>query len=278
MRIAAILTCYNRKQKTIACLKSLFSINPEIDVFLTDDGCTDGTVDAVKLLFSSSVIVIKGTGELFWSRGMFTSWKEAVKGNYDYYLWLNDDIELYPFFLKELLECNKIVGGDAIVSGLIEKFDHTSIIYGGSKKDKSLIQQSDVPQELYFMNGNVVLIPNIVVETIGIIDPIFHHDLGDVDYGLTAIENGIKVVTTRIPIASGYANEYCRVRKWNVSLLERLKRLNHPLGSPLRQNFYFRKKHFGLIKACIFCSFLLLLNILPDSIVVKIWGDTYVDK
>lgn len=58
------------------------------------------------------------------------------------------------------------------------------------------------------MNGNVVLVPKSVVDKIGIINPIYHHDLGDVDYGLTAQENGIKVYATRIPIASGYSNNF----------------------------------------------------------------------
>ena len=42
-KIAAILTCHNRKEKTLACLHSLFSIISTIDVFLVDDGSTDGT-------------------------------------------------------------------------------------------------------------------------------------------------------------------------------------------------------------------------------------------
>ena len=46
IKIAAILSCHNRKIKTMACLESLFSIIPDIDVYLTDDGCTDGTPEA----------------------------------------------------------------------------------------------------------------------------------------------------------------------------------------------------------------------------------------
>ena len=278
MRIAAILTCHNRKNKTIACLNSLFSICPDIQVYLTDDGCTDGTPEAVRELYPLSVHIVNGNGNLYWSRGMYTAWKEAIKGNYDYYLWLNDDIELYPFFLKELFECNSIGGGNCIISGLIENFEHNRILYGGTGFDGKLNQTSEIPQLVSHMNGNVVLVPASVVAKIGIIDPVLHHDLGDVDYGLTAIENNIKVYTTRIPIASGYPNGICRVRKWNSSLLKRFQKLNHPLGSPLKTNFYFRKKHFGIIKAGLFCLHVIVINILPDSMVVKIWGDTYINK
>lgn len=277
MRIAALLTCFNRKEKTKRCLSSLFSILPNCDVYLVDDGSTDKTVDMVHRLFPK-VNVINGNGNLFWSRGMYTAWKEAVKGKYDYYLWLNDDIELYPYFFEELLECNRQKGGDCIITGLIEDFEKTTILYGGSDENKTLIQANGSPQKVAHMNGNVVLVPESVVDKIGIMDPKLHHDLGDVDYGLTAIENGINVYTTRKPVAAGYSNDFCRVRKWGVSLKQRLRKLNSPLGSPPSINFYFRKKHYGLFNACAYWCYLYLLNLLPDCVVVSIWGDAYKDK
>lgn len=277
LSIAAILTCFNRKVKTQKCLESLFKILPDCDVYITDDGSTDGTRDMLHQCFPK-VKVISGTGNLFWSRGMYTAWKEAVKGKYDYYLWLNDDIELYPFFFEELLECYKQKGGDCIITGLIENFEKTTILYGGSDENKTLIQANGLPQKVTHMNGNVVLVPKSVVDKIGIMDPKLHHDLGDVDYGLTAIENGINVYTTRKPVAAGYSNDFCRVRKWGVSLKQRLKKLNSPLGSPPSVNFYFRKKHYGLFNACAYWCYLYVLNFLPDSVVEYIWGNAYKDK
>lgn len=277
MKVAAILTCFNRRVKTQKCLESLFQILPDCDVFITDDGSTDGTGEMIHQFFPK-VHVIPGPGNLFWSRGMFTAWKEAVKGNYDYYLWLNDDIELYLDFFEELMACNQLEGNNSIITGLVENFEKTEILYGGSDENKNLIQANNLPQKVTHMNGNVVLIPQNVVNTIGIMDPKLHHDLGDVDYGLTAIEHGFGVYTTRKPIAAGYKNDFCRVRKWGVSLKQRLKKLNSPLGSPPAINFYFRKKHFGLMNACAYWCYLYILNILPDSLVELIWGDAYKDK
>ena len=54
MKVAILITCYNRKAKTLRCLDSIQgTLGPwrdKIDakVFLTDDGCTDGTADAVR--------------------------------------------------------------------------------------------------------------------------------------------------------------------------------------------------------------------------------------
>lgn len=277
MKITAILTCFNRSEKTKKCLESLFKIIPDCDVFITDDGSTDGTSHMLLQNFPQ-VHVITGNGKLFWSRGMYTAWKEAIKDNYDFYLWLNDDIELYPYFFEELQSCYQDCGENCIITGLIENFEKTEILYGGSDSNKILLQANGKPQKVTFMNGNVVLIPNSVVSKIGIIDSILHHDLGDVDYGLTAIENGISIFTTKRAIAAGYKNDFCRVRKWGVSLRQRIKKLNSPLGSPPAINFYFRKKHFGLMNACAYWCYLYILNVLPDSLVELIWGDAYKDK
>lgn len=274
MRIAALLTCFNRKDKTLKCLESLFSVRPDCDVYLVDDGSTDGTSELVRGTFPK-IHIIKGNGRLFWSRGMYTAWKEALKNDYDFYLWLNDDVELLPFFIDELLLCKEMVCDDCIVSGLVGDIHGNGVLYGGSDVNKHLIQESDCPQNIYYMNGNVVLVPRSVVKRIGIIDPVLHHDLGDVDYGLTAIENGIKVISTRRIIALGYPNNFCRVRKWGVNVIERFRQLSRPLGSPLKLNFYFRNKHYGILKALAFCSYLVIINLLPDVLVELIWKNTY---
>ena len=275
--IAVILTCHNRKEKTLACIQSLRKISYPFKIYLTDDGCTDGTSTAIKNEFPD-VYIIKGNGNLFWSRGMYIAWKEAIKLDYDYYLWLNDDIEVFPFFLEELFYCEKLKGDECIISGLIADKSTKKIIYGGTNHNKQLCQESDTPQEILYMNGNAVLVPRFVVKKIGILDPTFHHDLGDVDYGLRAIENGIKVYSTRKVIAVGYSNNYCRVRQWNTCLSKRLSRLHSPLGSNPKINFYFRKKHFGIVNAIIYIIYLYIINFIPDWLIVKLLRDTYRDQ
>lgn len=109
-RIATLITCYNRKQKTLESLTALFSqsILTEISlsVYLVDDASTDGTAAAVKELYPQ-VIILKGDGTLFWNRGMRKAFAVALEQGYDYYLWLNDDTELYPNALLTLLQTSQ---------------------------------------------------------------------------------------------------------------------------------------------------------------------------
>ena len=98
-RTAVLITCHNRKPKTLACLTALFNQEPSpdvtIDVYLVDDGSTDGTTEEVHQTYPQ-VKILQGDGSLFWNGGMRKAFAEALKQDYDYYLWLNDDTVLYP--------------------------------------------------------------------------------------------------------------------------------------------------------------------------------------
>ena len=80
--IAVLMTCHDRREKTVSCLKALYGqelpSGVSLSVYLTDDGCTDGTVDAVKESFTNTHI-IHGNGDLYWNRGMLAAWREAAK-------------------------------------------------------------------------------------------------------------------------------------------------------------------------------------------------------
>ena len=49
--IAVLLTVFNRKDKTLKCLEQLYNQLPlreyQVDIYLTNDGCTDGTPEAI---------------------------------------------------------------------------------------------------------------------------------------------------------------------------------------------------------------------------------------
>ena len=47
--------------------------------------------------------LLRGDGSLFWAGGMRLALGEALKGDYDYYVWLNDDTMLDPNAFKTLL-------------------------------------------------------------------------------------------------------------------------------------------------------------------------------
>ncbi|MDD4969963.1 MAG: glycosyltransferase family 2 protein [Paludibacter sp.] len=272
--IAILITCFNRREITLKCLQHLFEIKNDVDVYLVDDNSTDGTSELI-LKFFPHVNVIQGDGNLYWNRGMYLAWKQASKKDYDYYLWLNDDTFLYNNCLNELLFCSQIAKGLAIISGIIESHDKTEILYGGTNTNKKLLVPNGSMQNITNMNGNIVLVPKSVYNVLGNFDPIYHHDLGDVDYGLRAIENNIPVFTSRVAVGSGERNDFCRVRLWNSTIFKRFNKLYSPLGNHPSINFYFRHKHYGIINAVFYYIHIHLINLLPDHVIKVVSGLKY---
>ena len=66
--IAVLMTCHNRKDKTLASLDSLFQqkmpADFRLEVYLVDDASTDGTAEAVTQKYPE-VKVVEGNGSLF---------------------------------------------------------------------------------------------------------------------------------------------------------------------------------------------------------------------
>ena len=97
IKLAIMFTCFNRREKTVQCIKSLLKQEniPKFDLYVCDDASTDGTTKAIKEIYPNAII-IKGTGNLFWSKGMYEVMKVATKKNYQYYLMVNDDVIFMP--------------------------------------------------------------------------------------------------------------------------------------------------------------------------------------
>ncbi|MDR7127776.1 GT2 family glycosyltransferase [Algoriphagus sp. 4150] len=273
-KTAILLTCYNKSDITLKCLSLLFSIvDDKFDVYLVDDGSTDGTAERVSH-FYPNVVIIQGDGNLFWTRGMALAWRNAAKFDYDFYIWLNNDVYLFNNSFKELFSTSKLFQDKAIVSGIVVSQEGITL-YGGYDAYKKLIQPTGKANEITYLNGNFVLIPKYVYQCVGNFDTKYHHDLGDVDYGLTAKKLNIPVVTTRVAIARGETNSICRERMNNTTLLKRFEKLYSPLGSPPSINFHFRMKHKSVFNAVSYFVFQHLINIMPDSVNKAVFGDKY---
>lgn len=252
MSIAVLMTCYNRKDKTLKSLDSLFQQLAEIDVFLVDDGCTDGTGEVVVQHFPQ-VNIIQGTGNLFWNGGMHLAWITAAsRCEYDHYLWLNDDTLLYPNAIQELMTCSGSENYRKIICGTTcSSNDSDKITYGGWLINDTLIKPNGQKQHCDFFNGNIVLIPRYVYSAVGTNDPVFSHALGDFDYGLRAHKLGIESIVT--PHVLGTCDEHKTLSAWchpKTPVLKRLKLLYSPLGNHPGQHFIFEKRHYGFWVSC----------------------------
>ena len=261
IKFAVLITCYNRKEKTLNCIKSLYqSIYPDnysFEVFLVDDGSTDGTSVAIKERFTQ-VNIVKGSGNLFWAGGMRLAWKTALSTNeYDAFLLLNDDVVLVNDFFLKLIEAIKYTKQNNQADGIycattIDK-NTNKVTYGGLQilvnglylKTKRL-QILDKPQYCQIANANILLISNNVVKSIGIFDEKYTHGIADYDFTYNAHKKGFPIV-----LASGYGG-YCsddHGNNWrgiDLSLTKRIEYLKSAKGLAYNEYLYYIAKNFPL--------------------------------
>lgn len=252
--VAALLTCHNRRDKTVKCLNDLLnqqglSEQYNLKVFLVDDGSNDGTSEAVRENFPE-VKIIKGNGNLFWNRGMHLAWSEAAKEDYDFYLWLNDDTMLFSTALQDMFNCARLTNESSIIVGTTRSAVNGTITYGGRSRKKGLLEPNGQLQQCDYFNGNCVIIPKSVYKTVGNLDYMFSHSTGDWDYGLRAAKKGIKLFISFFYI--GTCEKHDSLPKWcspSVKLRDRIKAFQTPLAVNPVQHFKFDLRHNGLFLA-----------------------------
>lgn len=206
-RIAVLLTCHNRRSRTLSCLESLTkqrcSESFSVDVVLVDAGSSDGTAEAVAASFPHVRILRRGP-ELYWNSGMRVALADAYQRDPDYYLWLNDDVELDPEAIAVLLtshrEVSREVGHPTILVGSTRDPSSEAVTYGGVvRRDRlrrmryELVEPADHPVRVETMNGNCALVPRSVVARIGNLAAAYVHAFGDHDYGHRAGRAGCEV-------------------------------------------------------------------------------------
>ena len=254
VQIAVLMTCFNRREKTLSCLDNLFRaalpLTYSLKVFLVDDGSKDGTKSAIKRLFPE-VSVIHGNGNLYWNRGMRLAWETAYKfKDFDHYLWLNDDVQLLPNAIADLISTSKEFPESICIGAMRSKLKSLTT-YGAEDKNGKLLDPNGASQKVYKFHGNLVLIPKPVFNTLGYLDKCFHHAIGDFDYALRAEKKDIAKYLA--PEYTGYCEKHESLPLWclpQTPLKKRITTLYSPLGNSHPYYFFiYEKRHHGLFVA-----------------------------
>lgn len=260
MDLAVLLACHNRRDKTVACIGALLAsarhAGVRLALYLFDDGCTDGTVEAVRAI-APEVTVLRGDGAYFWNRGMHAVFAAAMRRGHGAYLWLNDDTLLEAPALGTLLDTLAGPGaGEAIVVGAVREPGGERISYGGSRRVDPrwrpflarMVEPGGQAESVDVINGNVVLVPDAVARQLGNLDPRFAHAMGDTDYALRARRRGITILQTgRFVGTCGRNCTRGTLRDRRAPLLRRLGDAFSRKGLPPRSWFLLCRRHGGLL-------------------------------
>lgn len=259
--IATILTVHNRRQKTLTCLKCLFEAlthynrqqqkdySIQLTVFMTDDGCTDGTTEAIREAFPNhAIIILQGDGNLFWAGGMRLAWQSAIDEGtqWDYFLLLNDDTNVWSNMFDELFGADSYgfnkTGRHGLSSGIACQPNQTErITYGGfifkskAKGIHVLAQPTGKPQAVDMTHANILLIHHQVVNECGIFYKGYIHGVADEDYCMMAKRKRFPTMVTAHICGECTNDHYSQKQEANMlmslSLAERRKYVNNPIHS-----------------------------------------------
>ena len=263
--IAVIFTCYNRKEKTLCCMKSIYTEENKskynLHFYICDDGSTDGTYEELKTLYPEHT-VFQSKGNLFWCKGMHAAMKLAVQDDPDFYLMINDDVEFKTNVIDELFNVYNRTDGDCSIVGEIKSKDTGEITYGGScissRKflifrlcyNKKWFAQLDANKLVTcdLSNWNCFFVPRSIINTVGIIDGKYQHAYGDYDYSFRMAKKGKKQYITQQIV--GYCENNTKVGSYfdsNTPRRIRFKKMLSRKGMPLYSHYRFHWRNFGVV-------------------------------
>jgi GT2 family glycosyltransferase len=111
-----------------------------------------------------------------------------------------------------------------------------------------VVDPGAAPQDVDFVNGNVLLVPDGIARKLGNLDPVFEHAMGDTDYSMRARKQGIRILLT-----AGYVGVCSRNssigthRDRDLALRERMRQVFSRKGLPLRSWLVMCWRHGGVL-------------------------------
>lgn len=197
-----VIPVHNRRDLTRACLQCLSKQTwAAFHIIIVDDGSSDGTGKMILEEFPQ-VILLRGDGDLWWTRSINLGVKEALSRGADYILTLNDDTEPPFAFIEQILAGSEthpltLIGCCAV------SIKTGEIVYTGENlnwltaKNKKVppVQEGDNPLvPVSHFPGRGLLIPAQVFHEIGLYDnKHFPQMVADVDLTLRASRAGYSI-------------------------------------------------------------------------------------
>ncbi len=204
-RVAAIVLNYNGKDLTLQTIASLRGMSyPAFDIVVVDNGSSDGSHEAVQAAFPE-VVALRVEENRGISFGINHGIRHALASGYDYLLLLNNDIEVDPEMLTELVRAAEgdptigCVGPKAYyhadrnrlwsAGGTIRFREAVTRERGMGEIDRG---QFDRDREVGYVNGCAMLVPRRVMEEVGLWDPIYHVSVEDADWCMRMVRRGYR--------------------------------------------------------------------------------------
>lgn len=214
--IYIVIPVYNRKHFTQQCLLCLREQTHKAHrVVVVDDGSTDGTAELLRDGFPE-VSVVMGNGNLWWAGGTNAGIRHILQMRWlqssDFVLTLNDDVQLAPDYLANLIHAAAENPSCVVGSLSVDIQNSARLTYAGSHLNLFSAKLTDLARSQFqnqfsalkkgqpywpsdCLPGRGMLIPAAVFEQIGLFDEArFQHHMADLDFSMRARKAGFPLV------------------------------------------------------------------------------------
>jgi GT2 family glycosyltransferase len=206
-RVAAVVVNYNGREVTQQAVESLRRMDyPSFDLVVLDNASTDGSPEALAQAWPDlrqlRLDVNRGSAS-----GYAAGFRWAFEHGYDYVLLLNNDIEVEPGMLAELVraaEADAKIGavgpkcyfhGDRrrlwSAGGILRFRESITRERGYGEIDRG---QYDRDEEVDYINGCAILIRRAAAEAAGMWDDVFYICVDDADFCTRIKRQGFRCV------------------------------------------------------------------------------------
>ena len=208
-RVVIIVLNWNGLADTLACLASLAGLDyPACEVVVVDNGSTDGSVEEIRSRFPSVTLIENGENQGF-AGGNNVGLRYALKRDADYVLLLNNDTEVAPDSLRQLVSAAEAGPGIGIVGPTIYYYDEPDLIWtaggeidwrrGAEVRMRSLNtpdtgQLGAEPRPVDAVSGCALLVKRAVLEKAGLLDERFFTYYEEVEWCVRVQRGGFQIM------------------------------------------------------------------------------------
>ena len=217
-KICIVIPTYNRVDFVVDCIKSLKKQTVKgFEIVVVDNGSTDGTSDVISKSFSD-VTLLKGHDNLWWSGAVNLGIKYALKKDFKYILFLDNDTEVTPSYIEKMIfwaeqKPTAIFGSMEYDITTGEPFYVGARINWGRASSGYLIDK--IPKDEFYglievthLPGRGLWIPAIVFDKVALFDAKnFPQRAADSDFTIHAAKAGFPLFCNCDAKLNGYTKE-----------------------------------------------------------------------
>jgi GT2 family glycosyltransferase len=206
-RVLIIVLCYNGAAVTLECLASLRRVDyGAFDVLVVDNASVDGTPAAVRERFPQTMVIETGMN-LGFAAGNNVGLRYALDHGYDYALLLNNDTEVAPDFLTELVRLAESDPAIGAVGPTIYYFEQPDLIWSaggvidwrhGDSAMRGIGQidrgQYGAPGPVDFVSGCALLCKRQVLKQVGLLDERFFMYYEETEWCVRVARAGFRIL------------------------------------------------------------------------------------